>query len=255
VGGFTDRIRFDGVWFSYEPDRPVLRGIDLEVGRGQVVALVGPSGAGKSTLVDLLPRFIEPDRGRITLDGADLRDLSLDSLRGLMGIVSQETVIFHDTARANIAYGAPEAWSGEEVRAAARAAHADDFIRDLPEGYDTLLGDRGVRLSGGQRQRIGIARALLRDPPILILDEATSSLDTESERLIQAAMERLLEGRTVFVIAHRLSTVQGADRIVVMERGRIVESGTHAELHARSGPYRRLYELQFQAEPVGAGSP
>lgn len=241
-------IRFEHVDFAYEPGRPVLRDIDLDVTRGEVVALVGPSGAGKSTMVDLLPRFIDPTAGRITLDGVDLRDYRLTDLRGLFGIVSQETVIFHDTVRANIAFGAPERWSDEEVRRAARAAHALEFIDDMPDGFDAVLGDRGVRLSGGQRQRIGIARAILRDPPILILDEATSSLDTLSERLIQEALGRLLKGRTVFVIAHRLSTVHDADRIIVLDEGRMVEQGSHAELHAAGGAYRRLYDLQL-AEP------
>jgi subfamily B ATP-binding cassette protein MsbA len=240
-------IRFENVSFAYEADTPVLQDIDLSVAMGEVVALVGPSGAGKSTFVDLLPRFLEPDSGRILIDGTDLRDVSLGSLRRLMGIVSQETVIFNDTVRANIAYGGAQSRSRAEIEAAARAANAHEFIVQMPEAYETRLGDRGVRLSGGQRQRIGIARAILRDPPILILDEATSSLDTESERLIQSAIGRLLEGRTVFVIAHRLSTVQGADRILVMERGRIVDSGTHEQLHARGGTYRRLYELQFGA--------
>jgi subfamily B ATP-binding cassette protein MsbA len=248
--GFERSIRYEDVTFAYEEGRPVLERIDFEVEKGDVVALVGPSGAGKSTLVDLLPRFMDPDVGRITLDGSDLREFTLDSVRARMGIVSQETVIFHDTVRSNIAYGAPET-DDETVWRAARAANADAFVEELPRGLDTLLGDRGVRLSGGQRQRIGIARAILRDPPILILDEATSNLDTESERLIQRALDHLLEGRTVFVIAHRLSTVQGADRILVLEGGRLVERGTHEELYERGGLYRRLYELQF--EPGGAG--
>jgi len=246
-----DSIRFEGVDFEYEPGRPVLRGIDFEAKPGEVVALVGPSGAGKSTLVDLLPRFIDPTGGRITMDGQDLREMPLGALRSLFGVVSQETVIFHDTVRANISYGAerPE----DEIWEAIRAANAEEFIRELPEGIDTLLGDRGVRLSGGQRQRVGIARAILRDPPLLILDEATSSLDTESEQLIQAALERLLSGRTVFVIAHRLSTISGANRILALEDGRLVESGTHDELHAAGGLYRRLSDLQFAA-PGSAGS-
>ncbi len=243
-------IRFDRVGFAYDADRPVLRDIDLEVPPGQVVALVGPSGAGKSTLVDLLPRFIDPSEGRIRLDGTDLRDLSLRSLRSLFGIVSQETVIFHDTVRANIAYGAAHRWSEAQVRDAARAANAEEFIDALPLGLDTPLGDRGVRLSGGQRQRIGLARAILRDPPILILDEATSALDTESEQAIQKALTQLFEGRTVFVIAHRLSTVQGADRILVLDEGRITEDGSHAELIRRGGMYRRLHDLQF-ASAIG----
>lgn len=249
---FEGEIRFEDVWFEYEPGRPVLRELNIAVRRGEVVALVGPSGAGKSTLVDLLPRFMEPTRGRITLDGTDLGEFSLRSLRAHFGIVSQETVIFHDTVRANIAYGDRRRWSDEEVRAAARAAHADEFVRELPLGYDTPLGERGVRLSGGERQRVGLARAILRDPPILILDEATSALDSGSERFIQEALERLLRGRTVFVIAHRLSTVLGADRILVLDEGRVVDSGTHAELLARGGVYRRLYELQLMR---GAGAP
>lgn len=243
-------IRFEGVTFAYERDRSVLREIDLTVQVGEVVALVGPSGGGKSTLVDLLPRFIEPDRGRVLLDGVDVRELSLRSLRRLMGIVSQETTIFHDTVRANIAYGDPDRWTDEEIEAAARAAHAHEFITELPDGYQTLLGDRGVRLSGGQRQRIGIARAVLRDPPILILDEATSSLDTESERWIQDALEHLFRERTVIVIAHRMSTVRDADRILVIEAGRLVDSGRHRDLLARGGVYRRLFDGQVESVPA-----
>jgi len=219
----VDSIIFEDVWFEYVPGHPVLCGIDLQVRSGEVIALVGPSGAGKSTLVDLLPRFIDPTRGRITLDGRDLRDFPLPALRSLFGIVSQETVIFHDGVRANIAYGEPGRWSPAEIEAAARAAHAHEFVCDLPGGYDAPLGDRGVRLSGGERQRIGIARALLRDPPILILDEATSALDAASERLVQEALARLMAGRMVFVIAHRPSTVRNADRILALEGGRILE--------------------------------
>ncbi|MDP9279182.1 MAG: ABC transporter ATP-binding protein/permease [Gemmatimonadota bacterium] len=241
---FERDLRFENVTFSYG-DAPVLTGIDLTARKGEVVALVGPSGAGKSTLVDLIPRFYEPAQGRILVDGIDTREIKLPALRALTGIVSQETVLFHDTVRNNIAYGAAEKYSQAQIEAAARAANAHEFITELPSGYDTLLGERGTRLSGGQRQRLAIARALLSDPPILILDEATSALDTESERLVQEAIDRLLRGRTVFVIAHRLSTIAHADQILVLDRGEIVEQGSHAELLARRGAYYRLYSLQF----------
>ena len=242
---FHDRIEFRGVSFEYEPTEAVLRDVDLEVRRGQIVAIVGPSGAGKTTLVDLLPRFYDPTHGEILMDGVPLTRYTRGSLRRLMGIVSQETVLLNDTVLANIAYGRSD-FTLEQVRDAARAANADEFILRLPQGYNTLLGERGTRLSGGQRQRIAIARALLRDPPILILDEATSALDTESERLVQEAIEHLMAHRTVFVIAHRLATVQHADFIVVLAEGRIVERGTHDDLLASDGLYRRLYNLQFR---------
>ncbi|HEY6090182.1 MAG TPA: ATP-binding cassette domain-containing protein, partial [Gemmatimonadaceae bacterium] len=241
---FDRDLRFENVNFSYG-DAPVLTGISLNARKGEVIALVGPSGSGKSTLVDLIPRFYEPAAGRITIDGVDTREIKLPALRALTGIVSQETVLFHDTVRNNIAYGAAEKYDQSQVESAARAANAHEFIMELPRGYDTLLGERGTRLSGGQRQRLAIARALLSDPPILILDEATSALDTESERLVQEAIDRLLRGRTVFVIAHRLSTIAHADQILVLDRGEIVEQGSHAELLARRGAYYRLYSLQF----------
>lgn len=245
MNGFEREIRFDAVGFAYREGEPVLTDIDLVVPRGSVVALVGPSGAGKTTLVDLLGRFYDVTEGAIRIDGVDLRELQLRSLRNGLGIVSQDTVLFHDTVRANIAYGRPDA-SSEAIERAARAANAHGFVSAMSQGYDTVVGERGTELSGGQRQRIAIARALLRDPPILIFDEATSALDTESERLVQDAIERLLEGRTVFVIAHRLSTVQRADQIVVLEEGRIVERGRHDELLAGEGAYHRLHELQFR---------
>jgi len=244
---FDREIVFDDVSFAYEAE-PVLSNVSFTARKGDVIALVGPSGAGKSTLADLIPRFYEPTSGRITIDGLETREIRLSSLRSFMGIVSQETVIFNDTVRSNIAYGMADRFTEAQIEAAAHAANAHAFIRELPQGYDTLLGERGARLSGGQRQRIAIARALLVDPPILILDEATSALDTESERLVQQAIDRLLEGRTVFVIAHRLSTIQHATQILVLDRGRIVERGTHRELLAAAGPYARLYQLQFRDE-------
>jgi len=241
---FERALEFERVSFAYA-DEPVLVDVSLVAPKGQVIALVGASGAGKSTLVDLIPRFYEPTAGRILLDGTDTREIALPALRSLIGIVSQDTVLFNDTVRNNLAYGAAAKYTDAQIEAAARAANAHRFIAELPDGYDTILGERGTRLSGGQRQRLSIARALLVDPPILILDEATSALDTESERLVQEAIDRLLEGRTVFVIAHRLSTIAHADQILVMDRGRVVEHGTHGALLARRGHYHRLHALQF----------
>ena len=251
--GLHDGVEFEHVSFAYE-DAPVLHDVSFTARRGEIVALVGPSGAGKSTLVDLIPRFYEPTSGMIRLDGVDVREYTLASLRGLTGIVSQDTVLFNETVRNNIAYGAPGRFTDEQVESAARAANAHEFIQALPDSYNTLLGERGTRLSGGQRQRIAIARALLADPPILILDEATSALDTESERQVQEAIDRLLEGRTVFVIAHRLSTIQHASQILVLERGIVVERGTHRWLMANGGPYARLAMVQegTTAEPAAA---
>ena len=248
---FAHEIEFDSVTFTYGDGPPALSDVSFTVPRGAVVALVGPSGAGKSTVVDLLARFFETTEGSIRVDGQDVRLTRLVDLRGQLGIVSQETVLFHDTVRANIAYGRPDA-SDAEIQGAARAAHAHEFISALSCGYETVVGEQGVELSGGQRQRIAIARALLRDAPILIFDEATSALDSESERLIQDAIGRLLEGRTVIVVAHRLSTVQRADTILVFEEGRIVERGDHATLMALGGRYRRLHELQHQTRASGA---
>jgi subfamily B ATP-binding cassette protein MsbA len=245
---FERALELERVTFAYEKE-PVLSDVSLVAAKGEVIALVGASGAGKSTLVDLIPRFYEPTAGRILLDGVDTREISLSALRSLIAIVSQDTVLFNDTVRSNLAYGAAGKFTDEQIQQAAKAANAHAFIAELPNGYDTVLGERGTRLSGGQRQRLSIARALLVDPPILILDEATSALDTESERLVQEAIDRLLEGRTVFVIAHRLSTVAHADQILVLDRGRIVEHGTHSALLARRGHYHRLHALQFAGAP------
>lgn len=237
-------VRYEGVSFAYEPGRAALRGIDIVIPRGSVVAIVGSSGSGKSTLVDLLPRFADPQAGRITIDGTDIREFSVDSLRRLIGLVGQEAVLFHDTVAANIAYG-EDTPDPAAVEAAARTAGAHGFIAGLPDGYDTVLGDRGVRLSTGQRQRIGIARAIFRDPPILILDEATSAVDAETETALWTAAEGF-RGRTVIVVAHRLSTVREADRIFVLERGRLVDAGRHDALVSRGGPYRRLFGHQLE---------
>ena len=244
VSALNQGIEFKRVAFAYE-EAPVLDDVSFTARRGDITAIVGASGAGKTTLVDLIPRFYEPTKGQVLIDGVDSREIALRALRSLIGIVSQDTVVFNDTVRNNLAYGGSARFSEEQVIAAARAANAHDFIRQLPDGYDTVLGERGTRLSGGQRQRIAIARALLIDPPILILDEATSALDTESERLVQEAIDRLLRGRTVFVIAHRLSTVAHATQILVLDQGRVVEHGTHEDLLARRGTYHRLHALQF----------
>jgi subfamily B ATP-binding cassette protein MsbA len=258
-------VEYQNITFTYPSSvEPVLRNVSFRIDKGQIVALVGPSGAGKSTLLDLLPRFYDPDQGRIVIDGVDIRELSFQSLRGLMGIVTQETLLFYDTVANNIAYGL-DGVSQERIEQAARMANAHRFIVEFDDDYQTVIGSRGVRLSGGQRQRLAIARALLRDPDILIFDEATSSLDTESELLVQEAISRLMANRTTLVVAHRLSTITNADHIVVLDQGRIFEQGRHEELIRRDGLYRRLYNMQFkngaeaieaavQAERAGPGS-
>jgi ATP-binding cassette, subfamily B, bacterial MsbA len=246
---FHDRVEFRDVHFAYEEDQPILSGVSLAARLGELVAIVGPSGAGKTTLVNLIPRLYDPTRGQIRIDGVDVRGVTLHSLRAQMGIVTQETILFDDTVFNNIAYGRIDI-APDRVAEAARLANADEFIEALPEGYATRIGERGVRLSGGQRQRLAIARAILKDPPILILDEATSSLDAESERVVQEALDRVMEHRTTFVIAHRLSTILRADAILVLKDGAIVEVGTHADLLARQGVYAQLYETQWKAAEV-----
>ena len=243
LDGFHESIRFHGVSFSYEDGREVLHDIDLEIPKGRTVAIVGASGAGKSTLVDLIPRFYDPASGSITIDGIDIRDVRLQDLRALMGNVNQDPILFNDTVGNNIAFGKQDA-TREEIEAAARIAGAHEFILEKEDGYDSNIGDRGVKLSGGQRQRVSIARAILKNPPILILDEATASLDTESERSVQEALEKLMSGRTTIAIAHRLSTIRHADEIVVLHEGRIVERGSHEQLLALGGYYRKLHDMQ-----------
>ena len=244
IDTFEDKIQINDVSFKYESDDTVLKNISFEIKKGSAVALVGSSGAGKSTLADLIPRFYDVNQGAIEIDGQDIRHVTLNSLRRLMGIVTQETILFNDTVKANIAYGQKDV-DDEQVIAAAKAANALEFIEELPKGLDTVIGEKGVKLSGGQRQRLAIARAIMKNPPILILDEATSALDTESERLVQEALETLMTDRTVLVIAHRLSTVTNADKIIVMEKGLIKEMGTHDELIQKNGLYSNLYNIQF----------
>jgi subfamily B ATP-binding cassette protein MsbA len=245
LADFRESIEFKDIGFSYDKEKQVLKGVNIKLVKGRVLAIVGMSGAGKSTLLSLLPRFYDPEKGSILIDGQDIREFTIDSLRSHIGIVTQETILFNDTVGNNIAFGRPDA-KIEDIIEASKAANSHNFIMRMPDAYDTVIGDRGIKLSGGEKQRIAIARALFKDPPILILDEATSQLDTESERLVQEAINRLMANRTVFVIAHRLSTVEHADTIVVLDGGRIIETGDHKELLGKSGMYKRLYELQFR---------
>jgi subfamily B ATP-binding cassette protein MsbA len=249
---FDSSIEYKGVSFAYPASEgKALDEITLNIGKGDLIAVVGKSGGGKTTLINMLPRFYLPDEGHIEIDGTDTAEFTLNSLRSLLGIVSQDVILFNDTVLENIRYGRPDA-SEEEVIEAAKAAYADEFIRSFPESYDTFIGERGLRLSGGQRQRLSIARAILKNPPVLVLDEATSSLDTASEMMIQNALEKLMENRTTIVIAHRLSTVRKANRIVVMDKGRILEMGTHEELRNKDGLYSKLYQLQFRGQEAEA---
>jgi subfamily B ATP-binding cassette protein MsbA len=245
LGDFSQSIEFDRVHFEYnDGDERVLDEVSFTINKGEVVAMVGPSGSGKSTIADLIPRFYDVSKGAIRIDGNDLRDATLASIRGNMGIVTQEVILFNDTIRNNIAYAQPNV-SEKAIQQAALAANALKFIEQTPNGFETMIGERGVNLSGGQKQRLAIARALLKNPPILILDEATSALDTESEKMVQKAIERLMQDRTALVIAHRLSTVQNADKIIVIDKGRVVETGPHSELYENGSLYRRLYDIQF----------
>lgn len=246
IKSFEDAISFEGISFSYDKET-VLEDINLTVKKGEVVAIVGPSGGGKSTMVNLIPRFYDPNKGTVRIDGKDIRDLKVSSLRDMIGLVTQETLLFNDTVKANITYGHGDL-DQDQLVSVAKAANAHDFIKDFPQGYDTVIGERGVKVSGGQRQRMAIARAIYKNPPVLIFDEATSQLDTESEKLVQEAINNLMKGRTSIVIAHRLSTVKHADRIVVIDKGRIVDSGPHDELIARNPLYKRLYEMQFASK-------
>jgi len=252
LDGFKKSIEFRNVSFEYSPRAPAIQDVSLHVGRGEVVAIAGASGAGKTTMVNLVPRFFDVTNGSILIDGNDIRNCTLESLRKQIAIVTQDVILFDDTIRANIAYGDPAA-TEEQIQRAAHAALADDFVSVLPEKYDTRIGERGLRLSGGERQRISIARALLKNAPILILDEATSSLDAESEVYVQRALQNLMEGRTTIVIAHRLSTIRRADRIVVLGNGRVLETGSHEELIARKGAYWKLYSLQFADTSAAVG--
>ncbi len=252
ISSVKEAIEFRSVYFRYDGiEEGIISDINLNVKAGEVIAVVGSSGSGKTSLLNLLPRFYEPTSGSILIDGVDIRDITIPSLRGQIGIVGQETFLFDDTVRNNIAYGRVDVGM-EEIISAAIAAYADQFIKGLPDGYNTMIGERGNRLSGGERQRLAIARAILKDPPILILDEATSSLDTESEYMVQKALFNLMQGRTAFVIAHRLSTIQHADKIIVIEKGRIVEEGSHEELLRRKGAYHRLYQMQFMNDKDGS---